>query len=54
LHFAAYDARMNVAGFAIFCVFGFLAPIPLLAWLDRPRGPGSTGAPAANPGSPKH
>jgi hypothetical protein len=32
---------MNVAGFAIFCVFGFLAPIPLLAWLDRPRRPGS-------------
>ena len=24
-------------GFALFCLFSFLAPVPLLAWLDRPR-----------------
>jgi len=24
-------------GFAIFCLVGFLAPVPLLAWLDRPK-----------------
>jgi hypothetical protein len=32
---------MNQAGFAIYCVLGFLLPIPLLAWLDRPRPPKS-------------
>ena len=31
---------MSASGFAIFCVVGFLLPIPLLVWLDRPR-PGS-------------
>ena len=28
---------MSVTGFAIFCLVGFLLPVPLLAWLDRPR-----------------
>ena len=28
---------MTPTAFAIFCLFGFLAPVPLLAWLDRPR-----------------
>ncbi len=28
---------MTPIGFAIFCLFGFLAPVPLLAWLDRPK-----------------
>jgi hypothetical protein len=28
---------MSVTGFAILCVISFAAPVPLLAWLDRPR-----------------
>ncbi len=28
---------MTPIGFALFCLVGFLAPVPLLAWLDRPR-----------------
>jgi len=28
---------MTPAGFAIFCLVGFLLPVPILAWLDRPR-----------------
>jgi len=26
---------MTSQGFAIFCLVGFLLPVPLLAWLDR-------------------
>ena len=29
---------MSASGFAIFCMIGFLVPVPILAWLDRPRG----------------
>ena len=25
--------------FALFCLVSFIAPVPLLAWLDRPRRP---------------
>jgi hypothetical protein len=28
---------MTPIGFAIFCFVAFLAPVPLIAWLDRPR-----------------
>jgi hypothetical protein len=28
---------MSPAGFAIFCLVGILLPVPILAWLDRPR-----------------
>jgi hypothetical protein len=28
---------MTPIGFAIFCLVGFLLPVPILAWLDRPR-----------------
>lgn len=28
---------MSVSGFAIFVVAAFAVPVPLLAWLDRPR-----------------
>jgi len=28
---------MTVQTFAIFCFLAFLIPVPLLAWLDRPR-----------------
>lgn len=28
---------MTTTGFALFCLFGFLAPVPLIAWLDRPK-----------------
>jgi hypothetical protein len=28
---------MSAAGFGLFCLLGFLIPVPLLAWLDRPR-----------------
>jgi hypothetical protein len=28
---------MSVTGFAIFVLVGFVVPIPILAWLDRPR-----------------
>jgi hypothetical protein len=30
---------MSASGFAIFCLVGFLLPVPLLVWLDRPRKP---------------
>ena len=28
---------MSPQAFAIYCFLGFLIPVPLLAWLDRPR-----------------
>lgn len=28
---------MTAAGFAVFVFAAFLIPVPLLAWLDRPR-----------------
>jgi hypothetical protein len=28
---------MSPAAFAVFVLLGFLVPVPLLAWLDRPR-----------------
>jgi hypothetical protein len=28
---------MSPTGFAIFCLVGFLLPVPILAWLDGPR-----------------
>jgi hypothetical protein len=28
---------MTATGFGLFCFIGFLLPVPLLAWLDRPR-----------------
>jgi hypothetical protein len=28
---------MNAVGFGLFCLLGFTLPVPLLAWLDRPR-----------------
>ena len=28
---------MTGVGFALFCLLGFAVPVPLLAWLDRPR-----------------
>jgi len=28
---------MNPTGFAIFCFFGFLVPVPILSWLNRPK-----------------
>jgi hypothetical protein len=28
---------MSAVGFGLFCLIGFLLPVPLLAWLDRPR-----------------
>jgi hypothetical protein len=31
---------MSAAGFAVFCLVGFLLPVPILAWLDRPRREG--------------
>jgi hypothetical protein len=27
---------MSPQGFGLFCLIGFLLPVPLLAWLDRP------------------
>ena len=27
---------MTAVGFGLFCFIGFLVPVPLLAWLDRP------------------
>ncbi|MGE5175747.1 MAG: hypothetical protein ACM3JJ_05165 [Hyphomicrobiales bacterium] len=30
---------MTPHGFAIFCLVGFVVPVPILAWLDRPRRP---------------
>jgi hypothetical protein len=39
---------MTATGFGLFCLLGFLIPVPLLAWLDRPRRQaarsGATGA----------
>jgi hypothetical protein len=29
---------MTEAGLAVFGVLGFLLPVPVLAWLDRPAG----------------
>jgi hypothetical protein len=29
---------MTGTGFAVICLLSFLVPIPILAWLDRPRG----------------
>ena len=31
------EAQVTPAGFAIFCLVGFLLPVPVLAWLDRRR-----------------
>lgn len=31
---------MSSSGLAVFVVVGFLIPIPILAWLDRPRRDG--------------
>jgi len=28
---------VTASGFAIFCFFGFLVPVPILAWLDRAK-----------------
>ena len=28
---------MSPQAFAIYCFLGFLIPVPVLAWLDRPR-----------------
>jgi hypothetical protein len=28
---------MTPTGFAVFVLIGFLAPVPILVWLDRPR-----------------
>jgi hypothetical protein len=30
---------MSEAGLALFVVVGFLLPVPVLVWLDRPRNP---------------
>lgn len=30
---------MTVTGLAIFVFLAFLVPVPILSWLDRPRGP---------------
>ncbi len=30
---------MTSSGFAIFALLGFLVPVPIIAWLDRPRKP---------------
>jgi hypothetical protein len=32
---------MTSSGFALFCLLGFLIPVPVLAWLDRPRRKGA-------------
>ena len=34
---------MSVQGFAVFCLLGFLIPVPLIAWLDRPPRAGKGG-----------
>jgi len=26
-----------MTGFLVMCFLGFVAPVPLIAWLDRPR-----------------
>jgi hypothetical protein len=28
---------MSATGFAIFCLVGFLLPVPIISWLDRRR-----------------
>jgi len=28
---------MTVTAFALVCFFGFLLPVPVLVWLDKPR-----------------
>jgi hypothetical protein len=28
---------MTSTAFAVFCLLSFIVPIPILAWLDRPR-----------------
>ena len=28
---------MTASGFGLFCLLGFVIPVPLIAWLDRPR-----------------
>jgi hypothetical protein len=28
---------MTPTGFAVFVLIGFLVPVPILVWLDRPR-----------------
>ncbi len=30
---------MTITVFALVCSFGFLLPVPLLVWFDRPRAP---------------
>jgi hypothetical protein len=30
---------MTPVGLAVFVVLAFLVPVPILAWLDRPRRP---------------
>lgn len=32
---------MTPSGFAVFALVGFLLPVPILAWLDRPRKGGT-------------
>ena len=31
------ELAMSSAGLAVFVLLGFLIPVPILAWLDRPR-----------------
>jgi hypothetical protein len=33
---AVLDTAMTEAGLAIFVIVGFLLPVPIIAWLDRP------------------
>jgi hypothetical protein len=37
---------MSASGFGLICLLSFLLPVPLIAWLDRPRKPRG-GPPAA-------
>jgi hypothetical protein len=32
---------MSTGGLAVLVFLSFLVPVPLLAWLDRPRRPGA-------------
>jgi hypothetical protein len=41
--FAHYPLQMSPNGLAIFVFFAFLVPVPLVAWLDRARGPNGSG-----------
>jgi len=34
---------MTTAGLAVFVFVGFLLPVPVLHWLDRPRPPADAG-----------